>query len=513
MTSPETPTRPDTRWWPLVLIIVAAVSTIAFYELNGGPDRQRIHMLTMAIALGAFLLASLWLLLLSRLPWRRRIGSAVVGGLFLAAFFAAFTIKGVDGDLFPILEWRWQAAPGLPVAVNGAKPTKALPGIRDFSQFFGPARDGNIKGLTLARDWQAAPPQLLWRRSVGAGWSGFAIAGNRAITQEQHGSDETVVCYDAATGDVQWVHSDKARYFTKLGGLGPRATPTVDGDLVFTQGSTGLVNCLDLKTGARVWQTNVSDGTQTTDPPWGTSCSPLVYGNLVLLQVGGDGRSLVAHDKKTGKRLWSGGDDAAHYSSPVLARLAGIEQVLLFSAGAVAAHSPQNGRVLWRYPWKAGHPHVCLPVILTGDRILVSSGYGTGAELLQIAKNDHGWTAERLWQSRRLKAKFANLVVRDGFVYGLDDGILTSVDIASGQRTWKRGRYGHGQLLLVDDVLLVTTEYGSVVLVEATPDKPRQLAELEVFDSKTWNPPALAGPYLFIRNDRAAACYRLALLD
>ena len=156
--------------------------------------------------------------------------------------------------------------------------------------------------------------------------------------------------------------------------------------------------------------------------------------------------------------------------------------------------------------------HVAQPIPLPDDRIFVSTGYGIGSELVQIAKNSQDeFTAERIWKSPRLKAKFANMVHKDGYIYGLDDGVLVCLDPTDGQRKWKRGRYGHGQLILVDDLLLIQTESGDVVLVDASPDEHNERARFPALSNHTWNAPTLAAPYLLVRNDREAACYELAL--
>ena len=148
--------------------------------------------------------------------------------------------------------------------------------------------------------------------------------------------------------------------------------------------------------------------------------------------------------------------------------------------------------------------------MLEGDRVLVSSGYGVGSELLHIQPDDTGmFRAERLWKTNRLKAKFNNLVTRDGYVYGLDDGILACLEIATGDLKWKDGRYGHGQFILVRDVLLVTAENGQVALIDPVPTERRELTRFQALEGKTWNPPALAYDLLLVRNDQEAACYRL----
>jgi outer membrane protein assembly factor BamB len=178
--------------------------------------------------------------------------------------------------------------------------------------------------------------------------------------------------------------------------------------------------------------------------------------------------------------------------------------------GTVAGHDPRTGLLLWETPFPGGQPNVAVPVPIGPDRLLVSVGYGVGSKAFRVAEGEGGALhASLLWETPRLKSKFANLVPHGGFVYGLDDGVLTCLDPATGERTWKAGRYGHGQLLLVGGLLLVQGEDGELILVEPTPHEHRELARFAALDGKTWNPPALAGRLLLVRNDRQVAAYEL----
>ena len=231
---------------------------------------------------------------------------------------------------------------------------------------------------------------------------------------------------------------------------------------------------------------------------------------MIVSAGGTDGRSLVAYDAGTGAKAWSGGNDRSSYSSPVLATIAGRPQILIFNQASVSAHDPETGSVLWDHAFPAEQPNVALPVPLPRDRVLLSAGYGIGAKLLEIATKDDGRLEARLvWESPRLKSKFANMIVHGGFVYGLDDGVLTCLDLGTGERRWKAGRYGHGQIVLARDLLLVQTEEGEVVLVAASPESHRELTRFRVLDGKTWNAPALAGTVLLVRSDQEAAAYEL----
>ncbi|MDP6929878.1 MAG: PQQ-binding-like beta-propeller repeat protein [Planctomycetota bacterium] len=514
--SPEPEAR--IRWWPLVVIVGIASVALAWVGTGELHDRQGAYLISAAIGVSALTLIFIWLVWLSRLPGRSRLCAVLAAVVVVVGLVTTVRIRGVSGDLVPIFEWRWGSEGGSPDAgvretSEAVRVPESLEGLVDSPQFFGPNRLGKLDGPRLARDWVARPPKLLWRRPVGAGWSGFAVASGRAITQEQRAEQELVVCYEVATGEPLWTHSNRARYFTTLGGTGPRATPTIVANRVLALGATGILDCLDLATGALIWSRDILEEHGAGLPEWGVAGSPLVRGNRVIVCAGGtDGRSLVAHDLATGAFVSGGGSAPAHYGSPLFAVLLGRPQIIIFHAHGVTGHDEQSLAPVWTYPWDSSHPHVCQPVVVGKDRIFVSSGYGTGGELLSLERDSAGSIrVSRRWRSLSMKAKFCNVIEKGGFVYGLDDGILACVDLASGRRRWKQGRYGHGQILLVGELLLVMGEGGEVALVE--PGNGRELARIAVFDMKTWNPPALAGRYLFVRNHREAACYRLPIAD
>ena len=508
------------RWWPAAVLVGLNVLALVWIWQVEETHTQNRNLQTLLAGIITGLLLLLWCLLFSRLRWQLRVGALAVVSLTGAGLAAALHISGVTGDLVPIVEWRWARHPTTPApqpaptpapttATNA--PAHPAPGTADWPRFLGPAGDATLPSIRLQRDWKQAPPQELWRHPVGPGWAGFAVAQGLALTLEQRGSEELVTCYDANSGRLQWVHADDARYATTIAGEGPRTTPTIDGDRVFALGATGILNCLDLQTGRRLWSTNVLVANGSKTPVWGLSGSPLVLGDRVIVSVGGtDHRSLVAYSKATGQFAWGAGDDAAGYSSPVVHELGGVSQILIFNHQSVAGHRADTGAWLWSYPWSTSHPHVANPVPIGSDRIVVSSGYGNGSEALQIQRGTNGvWAARRVWKSLRLKAKFANFIHRDGLLYGLDDGILACLDAATGEQRWKEGRYGHGQMILAGSDLLLTAENGDVVLLDLQPGGPQELGRFTALTTKTWNSPALAGDRLFLRNDREAVCFRL----
>ena len=523
------------RWWPAWIALVFAAGGITVIRLVPGSNFQERNLRTLGVCLVAGALLFLWWVFLSRLPWRRRGLGILVVALLLGLFIGLFHIRGVSGDLLPIVEFRWKARPNLPAAPAAVASrtqeaaTAPLPVSSphpDFAQYLGPNRDTTLTGIALDPDWNTHPPQVLWRQPVGAAWSGFVIVGERALTQEQQGESELVTCRELSTGKLLWSHADLAKYDTVIAGTGPRQTPVVVGERVYTQGATGYLNCLELATGRAVWSTNIfalaKRGTTTKDgvvtnvarlPDWGYAGTPLVTGGRVIVQPGGDaGRSLAAFDAQTGGLLWTSGDGNADYGSPTLLTLAGTPQVLIFSSRTLSSHDPATGRILWQKPFGTQFPLVANPLAIGPDRVLLSAGYGVGAELLEIkAGADNTWTTTNIWSSRRLKAKFHHPVRRGDYVYGLDDGMWACLALKDGSQPWKSGRYGHGQGLLIGEHYLLMAENGELILLQPAPEEARELARFRVFDRKTWNPIALAGEYLLVRNDEEAVLLKVAL--
>ncbi len=536
------------RWWPAALIAVACVCALGWVWLPDRDGQERV-MMTFPIVFATLLLLAVWLMFFSRLSRRGRRFALVTVVAIIGVIAATTRIRGVTGDLVPVLEWRWASreppplqldplppppaqnaeapapvpAPATPVPAEPSPRPAAPPAVGetaasarvggDFPQFLGATRNGAVAGTRLADDWAARPPKQLWRRPIGAGWSGFAVAGKVAVTQEQRGNQEMVVAYNLADGLPKWSHGDAAHYESTIAGEGPRATPTISRGRVFTLGSTGLLNCLDLETGKAIWRRDIAADNDSPPPDFGRSSSPLIVDDLVVVSAGGPpGRSLVAYRRESGEPAWRAGDDLASYSSPVLVTLAGVRQIVVLNQSSVAGHDPATGRVLWTHDWPRTAPTVAVPLVVSENRVLLSSGYGVGSRLLQISRDGDAVNQTLVWESTRLKAKFTNPVVHDGFVYGLDDGVLVCLDPLTGERRWKGGRYGHGQTILVGNRLIVQTEDGELVLVEASPQAHREIARFTIFQQKTWNPPALAGRYLLVRTDTEAVCFELAEL-
>lgn len=503
----------------MLLVLLASMGLLWVRARADWPFQKR-NLTSYQIAIIGGMLVFVWWTFFSRASKRLRLG-VTLGCVALALAGAGlFRISGMSGDLTPIIEFRWTKLTTTEQAAatmrDGPDATiqRLNPATNAFPQFYGPNRDGVLPGPALDTNWVAHPPPEIWRRPVGAGWSGFAIVGEVCVTQEQDGPDECVVARELGTGNELWRHRDAARYSTTIAGEGPRATPTIAGDRVYTFGATGLLNCLDLASGGRIWSRDVVRESGGTIPQWGATSSPLRVDDLVIVHGGEAGsHSLFAYHAADGNPAWQGGTSPG-YSTPILATLAGAPQVLAFDDGSISGHDPKTGATLWQRLWGNGNVVCATPLVVDSNRVLFSSGYGVGAELLEISARSGGQlVAKRVWKSIRMKSKFAHMFIRDDCVFGLDDGIFACVDLADGTQKWKEGRYGHGQGLLVGDLYLLVAESGELVLLRPTPAAPNEIARVKVFNSKTWNPPALSGDVLLLRNDREALCLRLPVMN
>jgi outer membrane protein assembly factor BamB len=381
-----------------------------------------------------------------------------------------------------------------------------------WTNFRGANRDGRYEEGAVKVNWPAGGLKPMWKQPVGGGFSSFVVADGAAFTLEQRRAQEVVVAYNVETGRELWTHGWNAEFSPDNTGDGPRSTPTWDAGRLYALGAEGELRVLDAKTGKLFWQKNILSDNGASNIQWGMAASPLVVDDKVLMLAGGtNGKGVVAYNKMTGARVWASLNDRASYTSPMLVTLSGKRQVLVVTASRLAGLDPADGAVLWSHPWDVSSGiNVSQPLVVGANRFFISAGYGKGAALVEVAGGGRSFTTKAVWENINLKTKFNSPVVHDGHVYGLDEGILTCVDLATGERKWKGGRYGYGQVLLASNHLIVTTDAGEIVLVKADPAGYAEVTKFSALTGKTWNVPALANGRLLVRNGSEMAAYNLA---
>ena len=408
----------------------------------------------------------------------------------------------------------WLALPLFATVTVGAavhratvEPQEAL--TSSWPGFRGQDRDGVYRGPIRA-SWEGLVP--LWKKTIGGGRASFAVAGGRAFTIEQRGRNEVVAAYDVMTGRELWTNAWPERFSQWMGGgEGPRATPAWAGGLIYALGGRGELRSLDAATGRVVWRTNILQDAGAKNLRWGMAASPLIAGDAVIVLPGGPaGRSVVAYDRRTGKRLWTALDDKQAYVSPMQVTLLGVPQFLVVSAERLVGLSLDRREVLWQFPWSTGHDaSAAQPVVIGEQRVFYSSAYGGGAVVVELTRDGDRFAVREVWRNIRMKNKQSSSVLHNGFIYGFDEKILACIDASTGELKWKGGRYGYGQLLLAGDKLVVITEEGELVLVDATPGGHRELARVPAIEGTTWNVPAFADGILLVRNTAEVAAFDL----
>jgi len=449
-------------------------------------------------------------------------------GLFVAltglwVVVGLLKVDGTDANIVPHLRWRWQLSDeerflaeksAAPLPVADAKPVEIGPG--DWPGFRGAKRDAVATGANLAPEWAARPPELVWKKRVGPGWGSFAVAGGKLFTQEQRGSEEAVVCYDAATGAEIWEFKEPGRFEEAISGAGPRATPTVHAAKLYVQGTAGKVHRLDAATGKLDWTADVTAAGGVL-PQWGFAASPLVTDGVVIVYAGGGtGKGTVAFKADTGALVWAAGNAKHAYTSAHPAAFGGVPQALVVSDYGLESFRPADGVKLWEHAWpNPSGNRATQPVVLSDTDVVIGTGVGgdQGVRRLRVTKTGDTWDVKTVWSTRGAKPYFNDGVAVGGHFYGFDDGRFCCVDLSNGQQTWKETVYGHGQVLALADqgLLLVQAESGAVALVETNPADFNEVARVAALTGKTWNHPALAHGFLYVRNGQEAACYRLPI--
>lgn len=452
--------------------------------------------------------------------------------LAIAALLGAFSVliktDGLWGDFSLDLDWRWKQtaedrlladrnrakAPAASVIDEEGAKTLSNP---EWSGLRGPRFDSAQHGLRFSDDWKASPPKELWRIAVGPAWSSFSVAGSFLFTQEQRGESEIVACYDANTGKEVWTHAEQGRFFESLGGLGPRATPTIDNGAVFALGADGKLVVLDAKNGNAVWKVNLGEVAKIKPPMWGFSSSPLVHQGNVIVHAGNEAATeghLFAFEQSTGDLAWSTPAGKFSYASPQILKVLGVEYLAILSELGLHLYEPDTGKVVLDYAWKHNGYRALQPQVVDSDKILIPTGAGSGTRLVRATMKGDKLQLDEVWTSLDMKPDFNDIVVHKGHVYGFDNTIFACINLENGKRTWKGGRYEKGQAFLLADseLIIVIGERGELVLLRASPEKLQELAKIPAIHGKTWNHPVVVGNRLYIRNAEEAVCYELATI-
>ena len=504
----------------LGLVAVFAITWALVAPLMRGPGTIYV---TLPMGLTAFVVGAA--LLQKRLPFART-GAALLLAAVGFGFSALLRNDGMDGGYNLTLHWRW--APSAEEQMLAARPSDSLtepPKLAssemdlalanpEWPGFRGADRSGNWRGPAIATNWSEQPPRQLWKVLVGPGWSSFAVAGNLLFTQEQRGPMEAVVCFDASSGGEIWNYQYEARLEDPMGGPGPRATPTLANGGLFITGATGAFLRLNPATGDVVWRRDLKEVAGREAPMWGFAGSPLVIGSNVIVWAGGGyGKGLVAFDVETGALRWSVATGDHSYASPQLNTVAGEELVLMLSNDGLVLVEPAAGKVRLNYEWTFSGYRALQPRVVDDDTLLLGTPMNVGARAIRITHANGDLAAQELWTSRNLKPDFSDMVTYQGYVYGNDGGLLVCLDLKTGDRMWKDGRYGKGQVLLLENsgMLLVAAEDGRVHLVRADPKEFVEAASFKALEGKTWNHPVVVGDRLYIRNSREAAAFELSM--
>lgn len=518
------------------IVLVALVPPV--YWLVSEIDHQFGNIATVSLLLLAGLLISGAILSWVSWRWTVAILLIVASGVFGASQLVEF--KGFTGELIPILALKRGSettqAVSSDVAVN--QHTNAIlvaAAVKSSStQFLGNQRNGLVSSPEFSTDWDQRPPNVLWKRPIGLGWSGITVHNQKIYTLYQSDQEETIAALDLLSGVTIWETKLPGYHTHPLGGTGPRATATIFNDLLVSQTASGQLVVCKVDNGDVVWKKDLIElggwtlAESENAITWGRSGSPLVVIRdgkpTVIIPLGGSKShpepiSMAAFDLETGDLIWRAGRDQIAYSSPVVLNIHGRDHIAIIQENYAVGYSISDGSELWRAPWPSksgGDACASQPVLVGANRVLLGKGYALGSKLIEIEANvsdspdssemaSPTWSVKTIWDhTSLLKTKFTSAIYHQDKLYGLSDGVLECVDPNSGKRVWKKGRYGQGQLLVVNDLLLVSTEDGRVVLVD--PKQGELLYEMPVIEGITWNIPTVAGPFLIVRNGEQIAC-------
>ena len=372
----------------------------------------------------------------------------------------------------------------------------------DWPQFRGPERDGISQETGLLSRWPDGGPAVLWRQPLGPGFSGISVVGEKIYTLFAKEDAVFAICMDAATGKEIW-RAEIGKTFRNSFGDGPRSTPTVDRGVVFALSGGGQLHALKAEDGESIWSKDLVKEFGAKVPRWGVSTSPLVEGDLLLVDAGGkDGNSIVALNRKSGEKVWSFGDDKAGYSSALVITVNKVRQLIYLTGTRLVSLSPTDGSLLFEIPWTTSYDvNAATPVFVPPDALFVSTGYDVGAALYRIEAAEGKAKATELWKGRQMKNKFSSSIHLEGSIYGFDEKMLTCIDAETGELKWRKRGFGHGSLFYAEGMLIVLSDKGELALVEVDDESYLERGRGQIFDGRSWTVPTLAGGKLFLRDE------------
>ena len=394
------------------------------------------------------------------------------------------------------LDWK----PRILIALAAFAIAPASTLAADWPQYMGPNRDGISAEKELLTAWPESGPAELWRKPLGPAFSGMSVVGGRLYSADSDAERDYAFCLDADSGEEVWRTAIGPVWVNSFGN-GPRGTPTVAGDAVYVVSGQGHLAALAAEDGALRWSSDFKERFGLEQLHFGFSTAPLVLGDLVLAEVGGDGSSLVAFDRATGEERWRAAKGGAAYGSPVRLDFGGVDQLVFVNQENVVSVTP-GGDVVWTHPFAPGSGiKPALPIFVEPDLLFVSASYDIGALTLRLKAQGESVGVEEAWQSKVMRNHFNSSVALDGHIYGFDNATFKCIEAATGGQKWaKRGRMGKGSLVYADGHLLVLTETGRLLLVEATPEAYIEKAAAQVLEGRCWTAPTLSGGLLFLRN-------------
>ena len=372
----------------------------------------------------------------------------------------------------------------------------------DWPQWRGAKRDGVSAERGLLKDWPSGGPPVAWRATgAGTGFSSFSAAHGRLYTLGARGDTEYLMAYDAATGKKVWEIAHGRRFGNDMGD-GPRSTPTVDGDRLYTFGASGDMSAVDSATGKVFWKANLLEKLGGSNIRWGLSESPLVLSDRILVAPGGRSAAIVALNKGDGSVIWKSLTDEPGYSSAVLHEAGGVREAIYFTAERALGIDVQSGKLLWSYDQVANRTANIATPIVRGNFVFLSSAYSTGAALLELTPSAKGVSARQVYFTRDMRNHHATSLLIGDYLYGFSDSILLAMKFDTGQVAWRDRSVGKGSMVFADDRMYLYSEQGVVGLAEASPTgyKEHGRFQIRTGGAPTWSHPIVSNGRLFIRD-------------